>query len=873
MSMDANVKTFDAIVVGAGFSGLYMLYRLREAGYSVRVFEAAPDIGGTWYFNRYPGARCDIESIYYNYTFSEELINEWTWSSKYADQEEILRYIHFVADKLDLRKDIQLQTRVTAARYLENEEKWLIELDSGESAKAAYFISAVGVLSAANMPKFKGMDRFQGKLCHTGNWPSENVNFEGKRVGVIGTGSSGIQAIPAIAKEAAHLTVFQRTPQYSSPAHNHPLDAETIRKTKKNFHNIRQEMYQSMHGIPSAARTRTTTQDSPEEQQRVFEEAWQEGGLFSLLYTYSDIPFSPEANEKAAEFVRTKIKEIVHDPEVAKKLMPDHYYGMKRPILNTDYFETYNRDNVTLVDLRDTPIEEITEKGLRTTESEYELDMLVFATGFDALTGPLLKLNIQGKDGLTLQEKWSNGVKTYLGIASAGFPNMFMITGPQSPSVLSNMIVSIEQHVDWIMNCLAYLKKHRATTIEASAEAEQMWSQQCKAIADTTLLSKTDSWYMGANIEGKRREFLAFAGGVGPYRQICDQIAAKGYEGFTILSGSQKIKTEKEAKQKNRESNLDPQAKFVLDQLKRLGVPPMETLSPEEARNWISNIGLLAGSPEKVGKIINRTIDGPAGEIPIRMYIPDGEGPFPAFIYCHGGGWVIGNLDIVDVPCRRIANQAHCIVISVDYRLAPEHKFPAAIEDAYAAVEWTANNAQSLQIDPNRIAVGGDSAGGNLAAAAALMARDKNGPSIVQQVLLYPVTHYAFDTKSYAENADGYFLTKAAMKWFWNHYLHSEQDGKHPYASPLLAEDLTGLPPALVITAGFDPLRDEGKAYADRLKSAGIPVETMHYESMIHGFCWMPGAIEQGKNALDKTAASLKQTFDREAENIKSSPV
>nr|WP_246516397.1 alpha/beta hydrolase fold domain-containing protein [Salicibibacter cibarius] len=858
---EQHSKKYDAIVIGAGFSGLYMLYRLREAGFSVQVYEAAPDIGGTWYFNRYPGARCDIESIYYNYTFSEELLNEWEWSSKYAEQHEILNYINFVADKLDLRKDIQLQTRVTSAEYNEENQKWEIELENGSIVIATYFIPAVGVLSASNIPNIKGIDQFKGALYHTGEWPHEKVDFKGKRVGVIGTGSSGIQAIPVIAQEAGHLTVFQRTPQYSSPAHNHPLDSETIHKTKENFNEIRETMYTSMHGVPSSASTRAAVQDTPEERERIYEKAWQEGGLFSLLYTYSDIAFSPEANETVAQFIRSKINKTVHDPETAKKLMPNFYYGTKRPILNTDYFETYNRENVSLIDLRTAPIEEITPSGLRTSDLAYDLDILVFATGFDALTGPLLKLNIQGKNGVTLNEKWADGTQTYLGIATSGFPNMFMITGPQSPSVLSNMIVSIEQHVDWIIDCLAYLKEHEVEAIEANAEAEQMWAKQCKAIADMTLLSKTDSWYMGANIEGKPREFLAFAGGVGPYRQICDQVASKGYEGFTLLSASQQTEDRKGDKTMSRNANLDPQARFVLEQLEALGGPPMETLPPEEARAG-ANFSPLAGPPEKVGHVTNKTITGPGGEIPVRIYSPEGEGPFPALVYYHGGGWVIGDLETVDVPCRRIANQTNCIVVSVDYRLAPEHKFPAAIEDAYAAAKWVANDADSIQVDPNRIAVGGDSAGGNLATVVAMMARDKSGPAIVRQILLYPVTNHTFDTNSYEENDDGYFLTTAMMKWFWNHYLRDEKDGENPYASPLLADDLSGLPPAFVITAGFDPLRDEGEAYAERLKAAGVPVEKTRYDSMIHGFCWMPGAIEQGKNALDHVASTLKRTFD-----------
>lgn len=856
-----SIPVLDAVVVGAGFSGLYMLHRLREAGYSVRVFEAGEDVGGTWYWNRYPGARCDIESIYYNYTFSEEILKEWAWSSRFAEQPEILSYINFVADKLDLRRDIQFNTRITAARYNEENRNWEIRMADGSLVFAEYFVTALGCLSSSNIPELKGRDSFKGEMYHTGRWPHERVDFHGKRVAVIGTGSSGIQAIPVIAKEAEQLTVFQRTPQYSSPAQNHPLETEFIQQTKANYKDIIQLMRYSMHGVPSTPRMRSALEDSPEEREQLYEKAWQEGGLFTLTYNYNDIAILPEANETAASFIRSKIKQIVKDPKTAQKLMPTYYYATKRPIIDTNYFETYNRGNVSLVDLKQEPIVEITPNGIKTTNAVYELDVIVFATGFDAMTGPLFKIDIRGKNDVSLKEKWENGanLKTYLGLATSGFPNMFMLTGPQSPSVLSNMMVSIEQHVDWVADCIDFLRANHLQEFEATVEAEEFWSQQCRAIADMSLLSKTDSWYMGANIEGKPRGFLAFAGGVGLYRLICDDVAARGYEGFTSELAPDG-RDETLVKEGFFMSNIDPQAWFILKQMEAAGAPPMEQLTPELARMG-ADFGQLAGIPEEVAKVENRTISVPGGEIPVRIYTPEGEGPFPALVYYHGGGWVIGNLDTVDVPCRMLANRAGCIVVSVDYRLAPEHKFPTAAEDSYAAAKWVADNATSIQVDPEQIAVGGDSAGGNLATVVAMMARDQSGPSLAYQMLIYPVTNHSYATESYQENGEGYFLTKNTMEWFWNHYLRDEQDGQNPYASPLLAEDLSGLPPALVITAGFDPLRDEGEAYAERLKAAGVPVEATRYDSMIHGFFWMPGVLVEGLNAINQAADALKRAF------------
>lgn len=526
---------YDAVVIGAGFSGMYMLHSLRENGFTAKVFEKAADVGGTWYWNRYPGARCDSDSIYYNFTFSEELFKGWTWSSRYPEQKEILAYLNYVADTLNVRDGIQFNTTITHAHYNEEKNMWRIYADDGTSVTATYFITAVGCLSASNVPDFKGLDMFEGEWYHTGRWPHEKVDFSGKRVGVIGTGSSGVQAIPVIAEEAEHLTVFQRTPQYSFPARNHPYNPEYVEQAKENFFELRKELRESHSGQIIKSRKPSALDDTPEDRQKAYEERWQEGGY---LFIYDDLLTNEESNETAAEFIRSKIGEIVKDPETAQKLMPTYYWGTKRQILDTNYYETYNRDNVSLVDVKRNPIEEITTKGIKTTAGETELDAIVFATGYDGMTGPLFKIDIRGRDGIALKNKWEEGAqtRTYLGLATNGFPNMFTITGPESPSVLSNMPISIEQHVEWIMDCINYLKENNIELIEANEEAEKAWSKHCRELADATLYTKTDSWYMGANIEGKARGFLIYVGGVGTYREICTEIAENGYEGFDLIS-------------------------------------------------------------------------------------------------------------------------------------------------------------------------------------------------------------------------------------------------------------------------------------------------------------------------------------------------
>lgn len=531
-----DVREFDAVVIGAGFAGLYMLYRLRGLGLTVSVFEAATDVGGTWYWNRYPGCRCDCPSIHYSYSFSPELEQEWVWTERFPSQPEILRYLNHVADRFDLRRDIQFETRVTAAHYDAARRRWRIETDRGQQVWARYCITAVGCLSAPNLPRIQGLEHFAGATYQTARWPHDGVDFSGRRVGVIGTGSTGIQIIPFIAQQAAQLTVFQRTANYTLPARNGPLPAEELAQVKAAYRALREANRISREGLsfPHLELDRSVLEAKPEERQQEFERGWQQGS-YTMMRLYKDLTANLEANAYIANFVRAKIREIVRDPITAEKLTPyDHPLGSKRLPIDTYYYETFNRPNVTLVDLRSTPIVEITPQGLRTSALDYPLDDIVFATGFDAVTGALLRIDIRGRGGLGLRTKWADGPHTYLGLQTAGFPNLFIITGPGSPSVLSNMPVSIEQHVEWIADCIAYLREHQFATIEPTAPAEAAWVEHVNEVAEKTLYPLANSWYLGSNIPDKPRIFMPYVGGVGNYRQKCEEVAAQGYEGFTL---------------------------------------------------------------------------------------------------------------------------------------------------------------------------------------------------------------------------------------------------------------------------------------------------------------------------------------------------
>ncbi len=513
-----------------------MLYRLRELGFTARGFERGGDVGGTWFWNRYPGARCDVESIDYQYSFSPELLADWVWTERYATQPEILRYLNHVADRFDLRRDIAFHTQVAEAVYDDDANTWTLVTDDGERVTARYCISGVGNLSSIKRPDVAGIDDFAGACFHTAEWPHDGVDFAGKRVAFVGTGSTGIQAIPQIARQAERLYVFQRTANYSMPAVNRPLDPAEVKAVVATYAERRRAAEQSDPGVPFTPPQLGAFDVSDDERRRIYEAGWAEGGIGSLSGQFSDVFTSADANLTAQEFAREKIREIVHDPAVAELLCPSHYIGMRRTCVDIDYFETYNRDNVELIDVRRSPITRVLPHGIATAEAEYEVDVIVFAIGFDAMTGALLDIDVRGAGGRSLREAWADGPRTYLGLAIAGFPNLFAITGPGSPGVLSNMALSIEQHVDWIADCLVYLRANGLDRIEATPEAEDAWVQHVNELADATLYTVSNSWYIGSNIEGKPRVFMPYVGGCGRYRGDCDTVAAAGYEGFTLAA-------------------------------------------------------------------------------------------------------------------------------------------------------------------------------------------------------------------------------------------------------------------------------------------------------------------------------------------------
>ena len=531
---DQVPSSVDVAVIGAGFAGLYTLHLMRERGLSCHVFEAAGDVGGTWYWNRYPGARCDVESVDYCYSFSEEIHREWAWSERFATQPEILRYAEFVADRLDLRRDISFDAHVTSVVWDDDDRSWTLATKDGRGTRARFVVAAVGLLSASNTPRVPGLERFAGEVLHTGHWPHEGVDFTGRQVAVIGTGSSGVQAIPEIAADAAHTTVFQRTANYVIPARNRPLTAREIFHAQLDRGFIREQADITPAGYYTSGTGRSALEDTPEQRETELARRWQAGGT-EFVGTYADVVTSREANEVIAEFVRERIRDTVHDPEVAARLEPhDHPIASKRPTVGTDYYETFNRENVELVDVRRTPIVEITEHGVRTEAGEYPADTLVMATGYDAMTGPLTRMGIRGRDGADLAAEWADGPRSYLGLATAGFPNLFTVTGPLSATALTNVMRSIEHHVEWIADCLTHLTRTGVTTIEADLAAQEQWDQQVDQVGGYTFHREVASWYTGGNIEGKARKLMMWVGGLNTYKQICLYVADGGYVGFRL---------------------------------------------------------------------------------------------------------------------------------------------------------------------------------------------------------------------------------------------------------------------------------------------------------------------------------------------------
>ncbi|MEO1065534.1 MAG: alpha/beta hydrolase fold domain-containing protein, partial [Actinomycetota bacterium] len=764
--MDEGIQSeVDVVVVGAGVAGLYLLHRLRGAGLSSRVLESADDIGGTWYWNRYPGARCDIQSIEYSYSWDPELEQEWEWSERYATQPEILDYLDHVATKHDLRSGITFETRVETAEWDDEARRWHLRTDTGEEITCRHYVMATGCLSVPKDVDITGVERFRGPTYSTGRWPHEGVDFSGMRVAVIGTGSSGIQAIPLIAKEAAELTVFQRTPNFSMPALNGPIPPDTVAEVKARYPEFREELRWSLGGVEFEPGLDSIYTMSDEEIAERLERMWNGGELFAAAREFGDLTLNEDTNEIVAEFVRSKIREIVDDPETAEKLCPTTFpIGTKRPCIDTDYYPTFNLPHVRLVDLRQDPFRTITETGIETEHETFELDAIVYATGFDAMTGAIVAVDITGRDGVTLREKWVDGPSTYLGLTVPGFPNFFTITGPQSPSVFSNMMVSIEQHVDWVIDTITDLRDRGIDTIEPTPTAEAGWVRHTADGGDMTLLPKANSWYMGANVPGKPRVLFPYIAGVGFYRGICDEVRAKDYLGFELRSGDEVHVNDGVV------CRLQPDVQQVLTVMAELGLPPLESMTAEAAKAFSVEMAAQAPAGPWVGDVVDGTYEGAAGPLPYRLYRPEGDGPFPVVAYFHGGGWVIGDHTSDDAFCRDQCRRSGSIIVSFDYRHGPEHRFPAAPDDAAAAVRWLGEHAGELGGRADGMVVMGWSAGANLAAVAARRLRDEGGPALAGQVLVTPVTDSDLSRPSYEEAGDEHILHRALMEWFWDHY-------------------------------------------------------------------------------------------------------
>lgn len=843
----------DIAIVGAGFAGLYLTHRLRQMGLSSLGFDVADGVGGTWYWNRYPGARCDVESIDYSYSFDAELDAEWQWSERYATQPEILTYLNHVADRFDLRRGFQFETRVDSAEWNEAAKRWRLTTSAGDTIECRYYVMASGCLSVPKQPDITGAERFAGETYSTGRWPHEGVDFTGKRVAVIGTGSSAIQSIPHIAGQASELTVFQRTPNFSIPAHNGPPVATKVAEVGADRAAYRERARWSRAGVPMESSETSALAVSEAERNEAYEKAWNTGGLFSLSTEFNDLGTNIEANDTVSDFIRGKIAEVVDDPATAAKLSPNSYpYGTKRPCLDDNYYAVYNQPHVHLVDLRSDPITTITETGVETGAGLVEVDALVYATGFDAMTGALVSVDITGRDGLTLADKWSAGPKTYLGLTTVDFPNLFMITGPGSPSVLSNMIVSIEQHVDWICDTVTHLDANGFETIEPTPTAEAAWGTHVNDFANLTLFPQANSWYMGANVPGKPRVFLPYVGGVDGYRQICNEIVERDYLGFTLTGGDQDQRNDGIIRE------LKPDVNVMLEMVAEFGMPPLESLPVADARA-LSDAGKDTRAPgPDVGEVVDGTYPGAAGDLDYRLYRPATPGPHGIVIYYHGGGWVLGDATSDDPFCRDLCVQSGSIVISVDYRHAPEAVFPAASDDALAALAWVRENAVELGGSADRIAVAGWSAGANLAAVVAQQVKGDGQPPLRGQMLLTPVTDGTMVRPSMDDNAEGLMLTKSLMTWFWDLYTTSEQRAD-PLVSPLLANDLTGLPPAIVVTCQFDPLRDEGNAYAEAMAAAGNDVEHAVAAGQIHTSIPAVDMLPTGAPYRAQMAAALKR--------------
>ena len=685
-----------------------------------------------------------------------------------------------MADRYDLRRDIVFDTGVIAARWDGGRTLWEVSTATGDVVTCRWYVMASGCLSVPKAPDIPGADRFRGDVYVTGRWPHEGVDFTGRRVAVVGTGSSGIQSIPLIAAQAEHVTVLQRTPNFSIPARNGPPPPERVAALAEDRAAYRAEARRSRGGMPyEVTEVMGATADEDVRRERL-EGAWQRGELFAITGVFADQNVNPASNALVAEMVRDKIRAVVDDPSVAEALCPTTYpLGTKRPCLDTDYYATFNLPNVRLVDLRRQPITSVTETGIDTTDESFDVDAIVYATGFDAMTGALGAVDITGREGRNLRDHWSAGPSTYLGLMSVGFPNLFMITGPGSPSVLANMAVAIEQHVEFVTDALADLRADGLETIEPTPRAEAGWDQHVADCAAITLLPATDSWYMGANVPGKPRVFLPYLGGMDRYIDACEEVVERGYLGFT-RSGPGGTRCNDGVVRR-----MQYDVMRLLDAVDALGLPPLESMGAADARAVMAAAAAAAPAGPEVGDIVDGTLSGPAGPLAYRLYRPATPGPHPLLCYFHGGGWLIGDQTADGPLCRDLCARTGSVVVSVDYRHAPEARFPAAADDAWAALCWVADHAEELGGIPGRLTVGGYSAGANLATVAAQRARDVGGPALAAQLLICPVTDGSTEHRSYVENGEGKMLTAGLMRWFWDSYC-DPSERSDPRASPLL---------------------------------------------------------------------------------------
>ncbi|WP_345383803.1 aldehyde dehydrogenase family protein [Pseudonocardia yuanmonensis] len=797
----------EVIVVGAGFAGLYALARLRELKFSVVVLEAGSEVGGTWYWNRYPGLRCDIPTTDYSYSWDPELEDEWRWSEKYATQPEILRYLTHVADRHDLRRDIRFDTRVTGAVWDESAEVWRVTTERGNVLVARYVVMATGALSVPKPVDVPGLGDFTGEVVTTARWPQAGLDVTGRRVAVVGTGSSGIQVIPLLAREAAELTVFQRTPAFSLPARNGAAPEYRVRMLAEDRAGYREAARSSSGGVPLRPPAHRAEDLTPEQQRELCEAAWQAGEISALNEVFADHLTDPGANAVLAEFLREKIRETVRDPVTAEALCPrDFPFMAKRPCFDTGYYETFNAPHVRLVDIRSTPITRVVERGIETSAGVTEVDTLVFATGYDAMTGALLAVNPAGREGRTLREAWAHGPRTYLGLMSAGFPNLFMITGPGSPSVLSNMIVAIEQHVVWVTDCLAALRADSLHTIEPTATAEQGWVQHVNDCADVTLFPQAESWYLGANVPGKPRVFMPYVGGVGVYRDICDAVAEEDYLGF------RRTGPQGERCADGVIARLRPNVAALLRELQAAGEPDLGALpllDEIDTRRVLAAVATGRRRPPQVAEVRYGVL--PWG-LPYRLYRPEGPGPHPVVVHLVAAPWLLPDPG-PDAFARDLARRAGVIVVSTAPTAGADSR--RAVVEAADAVRWVALQCAELGGTAAPVAVAGWSGGADLAAGVAHALRGDPAAPVVQ-LLVNPV-------------------------------------------GPGDA-DPTGQPPAVVVLGELDPAHDDGAARAAALVEAGVPTTTIVARGHIHASLAIVDLLS-GEADRDRSAAALRRNL------------